>query len=138
MIERHYSHLTPRLKKDMLTGKKFDLSQGEYVTLKKIKEERRLLMSTIDYMGIIEEYIPPGLKAYQIEAGRVDLTDYLDELQGQIAEEAEEMGIQKNDLIESMKKQLNVRITEETPNSEYINTLRAIADLVIDRIEQHF
>ena len=95
-------------------------------------------MSTIDFIGIIEAYIPPGLKAYQIEAGRVDLTDYLDELQGQIAEEVEEMGIQKNDLIESMKKQLNVRIKEETPNSEYINTLRAIADLVIDRIEQQF
>ena len=95
-------------------------------------------MSTINYMGIIEEYIPPDLRAYQIEEGRVDLTDYLNELQNQIAEEAEEMGIQKNDLIESMKKQLNVRIKEETPNSEYINTLRAIADLVIDRIEQQF
>ena len=52
-------------------------------------------MSTIDFIGIIEAYIPPGLKAYQIEAGRVDLTDYLDEPQGQIAEKAEEMGIQK-------------------------------------------
>ena len=95
-------------------------------------------MSTIDFVGIIENYIPPGLGAYQIEAGRVDLTDYLDELQGQIAEEAEEMGIQKNDLIESMKKQLNVRITKENSNSEYLDTLRAIAELVIDRIEQHF
>lgn len=95
-------------------------------------------MSTIDFIGIIEAYIPPGLKAYQIEAGRVDLTDYLDELQGQITEAAKEMGIQKNDLIESMKKQLNVRITEENSNSEYLDTLRAIADLIIDRIEQHF
>ena len=95
-------------------------------------------MSTIDFIGIIEAYIPPGLKAYQIEAGRVDLTDYLDELQGQITEEAEEMGIQKNDLIGSMKTQLNVRITEENSNSEYLDTLRAIADLVINRIEQHF
>ena len=43
-------------------------------------------MSTINYMGIIEEYIPPGLRAYQIEEGRVDLTDYLNELQNQIAE----------------------------------------------------
>ena len=97
-------------------------------------------MSTIDFIGIIEAYIPPGLKAYQIEAGRVDLTDYLDELQGQITEEAEEMGIQKNDLIESMKRQLNVRVTEENSNSnsEYLDTLRAISALVIDRIEQHF
>ena len=95
-------------------------------------------MSTIDFIGIIEAYIPPGLKAYQIEAGRVDLTDYLDELQGQIAEEAEEMGIQKNDLIKFMKKQLNVRVTEENSKSEYLDTLRAISDLVIDRIEQHF
>ena len=30
MIERHYSHLTPRLRKDMLTGKRFDLSDAEY------------------------------------------------------------------------------------------------------------
>ena len=95
-------------------------------------------MSTIDFIGIIEAYIPPGLKAYQIEAGRVDLTDYLDELQGQIAEEAEEMGIQKNDLIKFMKKQLNARVTEENSKSEYLDTLRAISDLVIDRIEQHF
>ena len=95
-------------------------------------------MSTIDFIGIIENYIPPGLRAYQIEAGRVDLTDYLDELQGQISEEAEEMGIQKNDLIESIKRQLNVRVTEENSNSEYLDTLRAISALVIDRIEQHF
>ena len=26
-------------------------------------------MSTINYMGIIEEYIPPDLRAYQIEEG---------------------------------------------------------------------
>ena len=95
-------------------------------------------MSTIDFIGIIETYIPPGLRAYEIEAGRVDLTDYLDELHGQIAEEAEENGIQKNDLIESMKKQLNVRITEENSNSEYLDTLREIANLIINRIEQHF
>ena len=30
MIERHYSHLTPRLKKDMLTGKRYELSRDEY------------------------------------------------------------------------------------------------------------
>lgn len=30
MIEKHYSHLTPRLRKDMLTGKRFDLSEAEY------------------------------------------------------------------------------------------------------------
>lgn len=30
MIERHYSHLTPRLRKDMLTGKRYDLSDEEY------------------------------------------------------------------------------------------------------------
>ena len=29
MIERHYSHLTPRLKKDMLTGKRF-VPESEY------------------------------------------------------------------------------------------------------------
>ena len=30
MIERHYSHLTPRLKKDMLTGKRYELSEDAY------------------------------------------------------------------------------------------------------------
>ena len=30
MIERHYSHLTPRLKKDMLTGKWYELSRDEF------------------------------------------------------------------------------------------------------------
>jgi len=30
MIERHYSHLTPRLKKDMLTGKQYGLSRDEF------------------------------------------------------------------------------------------------------------
>ena len=31
MIERHYSHLTPRLKKDMLTGKRHDLPEDEFI-----------------------------------------------------------------------------------------------------------
>ena len=30
MIERHYSHLTPRLKKDMLTGKRYELSRDAF------------------------------------------------------------------------------------------------------------
>ena len=30
MIERHYSHLTPRLRKEMLTGKRYELSRDEY------------------------------------------------------------------------------------------------------------
>ncbi|MDQ2091166.1 tyrosine-type recombinase/integrase [Marimonas arenosa] len=30
MIERHYSHLTPRMKKDMFTGKRYELSAEEY------------------------------------------------------------------------------------------------------------
>jgi hypothetical protein len=30
MIERHYSHLTARMKKDMLTGKRYDLSPQAY------------------------------------------------------------------------------------------------------------
>ena len=35
VIERHYSHLTPRLKKDMLTGKRYELSRGDYDHLEK-------------------------------------------------------------------------------------------------------
>jgi hypothetical protein len=30
MIERHYSHLTPRLKKDMLTGRRYDVPKAEF------------------------------------------------------------------------------------------------------------
>ena len=30
MIERHYSHLTPRLKKEMLTGKRYDTPHKDY------------------------------------------------------------------------------------------------------------
>ena len=33
MIERHYSHLTPRLKKDMLTGKRYELSRDQFEDL---------------------------------------------------------------------------------------------------------
>ena len=31
MIERHYSHLTPRLKKDMLTGERHDLPADQFL-----------------------------------------------------------------------------------------------------------
>ncbi|GAB5431041.1 MAG: site-specific integrase [Epibacterium sp.] len=34
MIERHYSHLTPRMKKDMFTGKRYELSAEEYEEMK--------------------------------------------------------------------------------------------------------
>lgn len=34
MIERHYSHLTPRMKKDMFTGKRYELSAEEYAERK--------------------------------------------------------------------------------------------------------
>ena len=30
MIERHYSHLTPRLRKDILIGKRYELSKEEF------------------------------------------------------------------------------------------------------------
>ena len=30
MIERHYSHLTPRLKKDMLTGRRYDVPREAF------------------------------------------------------------------------------------------------------------
>ena len=33
MIERHYSHLTPRLRKEMLTGKGYELSKEEFQEL---------------------------------------------------------------------------------------------------------
>ena len=30
MFERHYSHLTPRLRKEMLTGKRYELSKEDF------------------------------------------------------------------------------------------------------------
>jgi hypothetical protein len=30
-LERHYSHLTPRLKKDMLSGERHDLPAGQFL-----------------------------------------------------------------------------------------------------------
>jgi hypothetical protein len=30
MIEQHYSHLTPRMKKDMFTGRRYDLTPEQY------------------------------------------------------------------------------------------------------------
>ena len=30
MIERHYSHLKPRMKKDVLTGKRYELTRAQY------------------------------------------------------------------------------------------------------------
>ncbi len=30
MIEKHYSHLTPRMKKDVLTGKRYELTRAQY------------------------------------------------------------------------------------------------------------
>ena len=38
MIERHYSHLTPRLRKDMLTGKRYELSKKEYLAQQSANE----------------------------------------------------------------------------------------------------
>jgi hypothetical protein len=34
MIERHYSHLTPRMKKDMFTGTRYELSAEEFAAEK--------------------------------------------------------------------------------------------------------
>jgi hypothetical protein len=34
MIERHYSHLTPRMKKDTFTGKRYELSAEDYAEQK--------------------------------------------------------------------------------------------------------
>ena len=34
MIERHYSYLPPRLKRDMLTGKRYEMSRDEFKNYK--------------------------------------------------------------------------------------------------------
>ncbi|GAB5510407.1 MAG: hypothetical protein Rhims3KO_18080 [Hyphomicrobiales bacterium] len=37
MIEQHYSHLTPRLQKELLTGKRYPLSKEDYLAQKRVE-----------------------------------------------------------------------------------------------------
>ena len=94
-------------------------------------------MSTVDYLEIIEEYIPPGLRAYQIEEGRVDITDYLDDLQNQIYDASLENETDIPNVIANMKANLVQKRSQNNTNTEYLATLAIIAELVIDRLEQH-
>jgi hypothetical protein len=95
-------------------------------------------MSTVDYLEIIEEYIPPGLRAYQIEEGRVDITDYLDDLQNQIYDASLENETDIPNVIANMKANLVQKRSQNNTNTEYLSTLAIIAELVIDRLEQHY
>ena len=95
-------------------------------------------MSTVDYLEIIEEYIPPGLRAYQIEEGRVDITDYLDDLQNQIYDASLENETDIPNVIANMKANLVQKRSQNNTNTEYLATLAIIAELVIDRLEQHY
>ena len=95
-------------------------------------------MSTVDYLEIIEEYIPPGLRAYQIEEGRVDITDYLDDLQNQIYDASLENETDIPNVIANMKANLVQKRSQNNTNIEYLATLAIIAELVMDRLEQHY
>jgi hypothetical protein len=62
MIERHYSHLTPRLKKEMLTGKRYDTPYDEY----KAERVQGFSISDEDLHSpvgdVIEESLPDELE----------------------------------------------------------------------------
>jgi hypothetical protein len=57
MIERHYSHLTPRLKKEMLTGKRYDTPYEEY----KAERVQGFSISDDDLHSPVEEVIEESL-----------------------------------------------------------------------------
>lgn len=68
MIEQHYSHLTPRLRKEVLTGKRFELSSEEYRRSEGVKG-----------MAVAQE---------QLSAGVQELEDFEDQLPDEPDEEA--------------------------------------------------
>ena len=57
MIERHYSHLTPRLKKEMLTGKRYDTPYEDY----KAERVQGFSISDDDLNGSVDEVIEESL-----------------------------------------------------------------------------
>jgi len=57
MIERHYSHLTPRLKKEMLTGERYDTPYHEY----KAERAQGFSISDDDLHSPIDEVIEENL-----------------------------------------------------------------------------
>jgi integrase len=60
MIERHYSHLTPRLRKDMLTGKRHDLPADEFRKRYNIQSHAvsQKDMGDVDPGAVIEAELP--------------------------------------------------------------------------------
>lgn len=60
MIERHYSHLTPRLRKDMLTGKRHDLPPDEFRRKYDVQSHavQREDLEAVDPDAVIEAELP--------------------------------------------------------------------------------
>lgn len=61
MIEQHYSHLTPRLRKEVLTGKRYELNAEEYRRSQRITGmavEPSQLKSTLGEDDDVEEQLP--------------------------------------------------------------------------------
>jgi hypothetical protein len=64
MIERHYSHLTPRLRKEALTGKRYNLTEAEYRRIPTITGqalERSQIDAVIGLDNDIDEFLPENL-----------------------------------------------------------------------------
>ena len=95
-------------------------------------------MSTVDYLDFIEEYIPPGLRAYQIEEGLVDITEYLDDVENQIYDASLENEADIPNVIADMRANLVQRRSQNNTNTEYLATLTALAELIIARFEQNY
>ena len=60
MIERHYSHLTPRLRKDVLSGKRYDLPADEYRRRYKVQSHavQQQDLARVDPDAVIEAELP--------------------------------------------------------------------------------
>ena len=69
MIERHYSHLTPRLRKEVLTGKRFDLSPEEYRQSQGIKGMALAVSDVNTAVGADEEIDEQLPDEPQVDAG---------------------------------------------------------------------
>lgn len=61
MIEQHYSHLTPRLRKEVLTGKRYDLSADEYrqkMAISGMEVDRAALNRAVSDEDEIDDALP--------------------------------------------------------------------------------
>lgn len=65
MIEQHYSHLTPRLRKDMLTGKRYELSREEFESRYDVSShavDQVDIDKSLDELDVVDDALPAELE----------------------------------------------------------------------------